>query len=384
MQKSAYRPSTKPVYLGFFIYAFALGTLFPRIGDIQTQLKVEEGALGLAITGLPIGVQISLLIADRILESMRIRTVMLFGVPIIGLSFWFAALMPTAFLFFICLFFCGLAVGVIEVAVNLEADRTEYQLGSRIMNRSHAFWSLGFFATSIAGAFMAQAGISPAQHFLLFAIIGALATAYVFWSFEQAPERPGADVNTPLFVKPTKPIMLLVFLTLSAMLVEGSSIDWSVIYMRDTFATVPLVSGLALAFVAFSQFVTRFFADSVVERYGPEFVSKISIILMFVGVSIVAFSQLAALSLFGFMLMGIGCAVIFPLAMSAAAQLQDRPAAVNIASLAQISFVVFLLAPPLLGFVAEHIHIRAAFGLSLPLIIISWFSVHGLRPTKVD
>ena len=384
MQNQTYRARTSPVYLGFFIYAFALGTLFPRIGDIQRQLNVEEGALGLAITGLPIGVQISLLIADRILESMRIRTVMMLGVPIIGLAFWVGALMPTPFLFFICLFFCGLAVGAIEVAVNLEADRTEFQLGSRIMNRSHAFWSLGFFVTSIAGAFMAQAGITPAQHFLIFAIIATLAILYVFWSFEQAPERPGSDTATPLFVKPTKPIMVLVFLTLSAMLVEGSSIDWSVIYMRDTFETVPLVSGLALAFVAFSQFVTRFFADSVVESYGPERVTKFSIILMFVGVSIVTFSPMAILSLCGFILMGVGCAVIFPLAMSAAAQLQDRPAAVNIASLAQISFVVFLLAPPLLGFVAEHIHIRAAFGLSLPLIIVSWFSVHGLRPAKLD
>jgi len=383
MHTTSYTPSAKPVYLGFFIYAFALGTLFPRIGDIQHQLGVEEGALGLAITGLPIGVQLSLLLADRIMKILSIKSVMNIGVPIIGLSFWFAALSPDIIGFFLWLFVSGLAVGVIEVAVNLEADRKEYQIGTRIMNRSHAFWSLGFCATSIAGALVAQAGISPQMHFLAFAIVGILVVTIVFWSFEQAPERPGADVATPLFVKPTKPIMLLVLLTLSAMLVEGSSIDWSVIYMRDTFGTVPLISGLALACVAFSQFVTRYFADAVVERYGPEFVSKVSIILMFVGVSLVAFSPSALVSLFGFTLMGIGCAVIFPLAMSAAAQLTDRPAAVNIASLAQISFVVFLLAPPLLGFVAEHIHIRAAFGLSLPLIIISWFSTHGLRSDSV-
>ena len=74
--------------------------------------------------------------------------------------------------------------------------------------------------------------------------------------------------------------------------------------------------------------------------------------------------------------------MIFPLAMSAAAQQTDRPASVNVASLAQISFFTFLLAPPLLGFVAEHIDIRATFALSLPLIVISWFSVHGLRASQ--
>jgi MFS family permease len=62
---------------------------------------------------------------------------------------------------------------------------------------------------------------------------------------------------------------------------------------------------------------------------------------------------------------------MFPLAMSAAAQRSDRPAATNVAALAQISFVSFLLAPPLLGFVAEHRGIRWTFAVGLPLVLLS-------------
>ena len=54
---------------------------------------------------------------------------------------------------------------------------------------------------------------------------------------------------------------MLVALTLSAMLLERAVIDWSVIFMRDIFETPPFISGLALALVAFSQFIVRFFAD---------------------------------------------------------------------------------------------------------------------------
>ena len=39
--------------------------------------------------------------------------------------------------------------------------------------------------------------------------------------------------------------------------------------------------------------------------------------------------------------MGGGTAVLFPLAVSAAAQFSDKTAAANVASLAQISFIVF-------------------------------------------
>jgi hypothetical protein len=47
--------------------------------------------------------------------------------------------------------------------------------------------------------------------------------------------------------------------------------------------------------------------------------------------------------------------------------------------LAQFSFVTFLLAPPLLGFVAENFGIRYSFGLALPLILASWLTVGALN-----
>ena len=47
--------------------------------------------------------------------------------------------------------------------------------------------------------------------------------------------------------------------------------------------------------------------------------------------------------------------------MSAAAQRTDRPAATNVAALAQISFVSFLLAPPLLGLVIGDSRYALAF-----------------------
>jgi MFS family permease len=77
-----------------------------------------------------------------------------------------------------------------------------------------------------------------------------------------------------------------------------------------------------------------------------------------VGALLVFFAPSDWLALVGFAMMGVGTSVIFPLAMSAAAQLTDRPTSTNVASLALISFVAFLLGPPLLGYVAEHFGIH--------------------------
>ncbi|RWG54457.1 MAG: MFS transporter [Mesorhizobium sp.] len=93
---------------------------------------------------------------------------------------------------------------------------------------------------------------------------------------------------------------------------------------------------------------------------------------------IVFFSPLPAVSMFGFALLGIGSSALFPLAISAAAQRTDRPAAINVAALSQISFIAFLLGPPLLGFVSDHWGIRSAYGIGIPFIALSLLTVGSL------
>jgi hypothetical protein len=64
--------------------------------------------------------------------------------------------------------------------------------------------------------------------------------------------------------------------------------------------------------------------------------------------------------------------------VSAAAQRTDRPAQLNVAALGQVTFIVFFLAPPLLGFVAEHTGIRNSYLICLPLVAFGLFSVKAL------
>ena len=367
------------IYFSFFIYSFCLGVFFPRIGDLQNQMGIGETTLGLTLLGPAIGVQISLLFADKIFSLLGFRLVMCLGVPILGLALVCSSLTFKPFIFFLSLMLGGFAIGILEVAVNLEADRIEYKISKKIMNRSHSFWSLGFFCSGLTGALFSQMKVSPFVNFSLSLFVGTFLTILFCSKYIPADERPNSSVNNSLFVKPTKAVLALVVLTLSPMLLESASIDWSVIYMRDIFFTPPFINGLAIVMVALTQFSVRYYADQYVEIYGSEKVSKISVIAMLIGVVSVCFSNSPYLSLVGFVFIGGGSAVIFPLAMSAAAQKTDRPAAINVASLAQISFLVFLLAPPILGFIAENFGIKISFGIGLPLVIVSWFFISSLK-----
>ncbi|MEO5795627.1 MAG: MFS transporter [Rhodoferax sp.] len=370
------------VFAAFFMYSFGLGGIFPRLGEIQRGMGVGEGALGLALIGTAAGTMVSLTLASRVLERLGYRRALLMLTPLIALFFAIASWATGPLALFLCLVPAGMCVGLVEVVVNVEADRVEHQLGRRIMNRAHAFWSFGFFTAGLAGAGIAQLGISPQLHLALMAPVSLVATCLLLGRFSPAPLRETTTEKAPHFARPTWAIMALVCVTLSAMLLEGAGADWSAIYMRNVFEADPWMCGLAVATGMLTQAVTRFYADGLVERFSPVVFARCLLTVLGCGALLVVLAPSPALALLGLGMMGVGTSGIFPLAMSAAAQRTDRPAAVNVAALAQISFVVFLLGPPLLGQVAEHFGIRSLYGACLPFVVLSLLAAGALGKKK--
>lgn len=361
------------VFAGFFLYALALGGFFPRIAEVQHALGVAEGVWGMAMIGAPVGTMVSLTFGSRVIERVGYRPVLLCLVPMIALCFALASFANGPLMLFALLVPAGVVIGAVEQIVNIEADRVEHQLGRRIMNRAHAFWSFGFFGAGLLGALASKLHISPQVHLQIMVPVIVLGTVLLLGRFEPAPHRTGTSTEASShFARPTWAITVLVMVSFAAMVLEGAGIDWSAIYMRDVFAASPFLAGFAVATGALAQAITRFFADRFVERYSPAGVVRTLLTVLGIGALTVFLATHSWMGLLGFALMGVGTSAIFPLAMSAAAQLTDRPAAINVAALAQTSFVAFLLGPPLLGFVAEHAGIRWSFGVGLPLVLLGF------------
>lgn len=370
-------PPHRRVFAAFFLYAFSFGGFFPRLAELQRSMGIDEAQLGLGLIGVACGTLFSLTFAGRLIERVGHRRTLLVLMPLLPLFYALAAHAGGALALFLCLLPAGVCIGAIELVVNLEADRVEHQGGRRIMNRAHAFWSFGFFGAGILGALAARAGISPQWHLAAVLPLTVLLVVLLIGGFDAAPQRAGSrDEPAHPMAWPTLAIGALVLFSLSGLVLEGAGIDWSAIYMRDVFAATPFVSGLAVATGAAAQGATRYVADRFVERHSPVAIARVLLAVLGSGTLLVTFAPAPALAMLGFALMGVGTSVMFPLAMSAAAQRTDRPAATNVATLAQISFVSFLLAPPLLGFVAAHLGIRWTFGLALPLVVLS-FAVSG-------
>ena len=164
------------VFAGFAIYSFAFGSMFPRMVDIRAAMGVEEGALGLALIGAPMGTLVSLTLAGPVLARIGNRTGLLAGVVLLALGYAVAVHATGPLALFLLLLPVGLVIGAVEIILNLEADRVEHAEGTRIMNRAHAFWSFGFMTAGLVGAVMAGLGLSPQAHLALVVPLTALAT----------------------------------------------------------------------------------------------------------------------------------------------------------------------------------------------------------------
>ena len=368
----------------FFIFALSMGALFSRLPDLQVKLGLTEGQLGLLLLSMSVGALAGLTFSSPLIERLGARTTAF--VTIFGASalYALAVFLPSALWVAPVFFATGFLAGAVEINVNLETDRHEALLGRRIMSRAHGMWSLGFFVTALIGAAVRQFGLSIEAHLVAALIVVVVAGSFVFAGITNAPPRADShDGETPRIAFPTIALLPLCLIGAAPLLVEGAGVDWSAIYMRDVFAVQPFVGGMGLTLFAFFMAVMRLTADPVVARYGPRDVAMVLLTLATIGALMVGFAPAPALALAGFALMGIGCSAVYPLAVSAAAQRTDRPAAVNVAALGQVSFVVFFLAPPLLGFVAEYLGIRNSYLICVPLLLAGlWASSFALGTRK--
>ncbi|CAN7691118.1 MFS transporter [Rhizobium sp. LjRoot258] len=369
------------IYVCFFLFAVSMGAMLSRLPDLQDALLVDKSELGLTLIGAAIGALISLTLSSPLVARLGARATAFITVlgtsALLALVPWMNAA-PLVFGLLICE---GLLAGALEINLNVEIDRIEAQLGRGVMNRAHGFWSLGFFVTALVSSAVRQAGVSMQVHlaltFALVLIIGTITIA----GMKNAPARVAREpVKAEHIALPTLGLLPLCVIGIAAFLVEGAGIDWSAIYMRDVFHVEPFVGGLGLTLFTFFMALTRLFADPFVDRFGSRIVALVLLVLSAAGLFSVWMAPHPCVALLGFALMGGGCSAVYPLAVSAAAQRTDRAAHVNVAALGQMSFVVFFLAPPMLGVVAEHAGIRVSYLICIPVIVTALFCCNALAP----
>lgn len=367
MQNTVSTPkfNSKQIRLAVTIFYFCTGLIFSswasRIPTIKNALGISEGELGGLLLVMPIGEVATLALVGKMVAMYGSKNV--FRIGILGYvllllaipfatSFWSLAAILTCF---------GICSNSCNIAINTQGVDVEKVYNRSIMSSFHGAWSLAGFVGALIGLILMNFGIDTLTHFLIiFVIILVLFFTQQKYLFDYEPS-PEDDKKG--FVKPDKTLIQLGIIGFLGMATEGTMFDWSGVYFHEIVQAPEKWTTLGYAAFMITMASGRFVGDKFIERFGKRRVLQVSGVLMGTGLLISVFFPSLVICTMAFMLVGLGVACTVPTVYSVAGQHKTINPGVALAMVSSISFLGFLLGPPLIGYIAELFDLRYSYAL---------------------
>ncbi|MFJ7084281.1 MFS transporter [Streptomyces griseus] len=344
----------------FTVHGAVTGSFATRVPWIQDHAGVSAGQLGLALAFPAIGASIAMPLAGRISHRFGARTALRGLLTLWTLALILPALAPSLVTLCAALFVYGATAGMSDVAMNALGVEVENRLDKSIMSGLHGMWSVGALIGSAAGTVAAHTGTDARLHHLVAAValtvLGLIACRGVL-DLQSAPE----EEPPPRFTLPPKSALVIGAIGFCAVFAEGASLDWSAVYLRDVLDSSDGLAAASTTAFALTMAVARIAGDRIVDRFGAVRTVRTGGLLATAGGLLVVFSPDPAAAMCGFGLLGLGVAVVVPLAFAAAGRSGPNPSQA-IAGVATITYTSGLIAPSAIGSLAEATSLVVSFG----------------------
>ncbi|WP_405502473.1 MFS transporter [Streptomyces anulatus] len=366
-----------------FLFMLATGVSMAswvaRTPAVRDALEVSTGSMGLVLFGLSIGSMAGVLASGGLVRGHGGRRVIALGAGLLVAGLLViaggATLEVSAGVFGGLALF-GAGMGLAEVAFNIEGAAVERALGRPVLPVLHGCFSLGTVIGALVGMGLTAVRFPVGWH--LAAVAVAVAAAAV-WTVRAVPagtgrEEPeaGDDGRTggwraQVAVWRDRRLVLIGLIVLAMAFAEGSANDWLPLLMVDGHGTSATAGSLTFMLFAVAMTTGRFTGGPLLVRYGPAAVVRASALVAAVGVALVVFSDNALLAGAAVVLWGLGASLGFPVTISAAGE-GARNASARVAAVSTAGYAAFLVGPPSLGFLADHVGLRNAMVVVLVLL----------------
>ncbi|MEU9988058.1 MFS transporter [Streptomyces sp. NPDC048045] len=344
----------------FAVHGAVTGTFATRVPWIQEHTSLGAGQLGFALAFTAFGASCAMPLAGRISHRFGSRTALRGLIALWTLSLVLPSLAPNLYTLCLAMFTYGASAGMADVAMNALGVEVERRLGKSIMSGLHGMWSAGALVGSAGGTLAAHLGSDARLHFALAAavltLLGLLACTWVLDVQPAEDEEP-----PPRFALPPRSALLIGAVGFCAVFAEGASLDWSAVYLRDRLESSAGLAAASTTGFMLTMAVARIAGDAAVNRYGAVRTVRSGGVLAALGGLLVVVAGHPAVAMAGFALMGLGIAVVVPLCFAAAGHAGPNPSQA-IAGVATITYTSGLIAPSLIGGVAQATSLTVSFG----------------------
>ena len=117
------------------------------------------------------------------------------------------------------------------------------------------------------------------------------------------------------------------------------------------------------ALITETAWSSRFLSDFLVHRFGAKKVLIISGLVISSGLYMAVLLPYLIPCMIAFMLVGFGVSNVVPIIFNVAGNNENVPTGIALTVVTSISFLGFLLGPPLIGFIAELTSLKYSFAI---------------------
>jgi fucose permease len=368
----------------FFVPGLELASWVSRTPAVRDLLGASTAEMGLVLFGLSAGSMTGVLSSGALITRFGTRRVItvgvgsvLAGLPLVGIGAGLAQSVLVA----AGLLLIGLGIGGSEVAINIEGADIERITGRPVLPTLHGFYSLGTVLGAAVGLLLAAAGFPVVWHMVAVAAVcvpaAVVAVRWMGPGIDPEPAHADAPTSGRRLWRDYR-LLLIGVVILALAMAEGSANDWLPLIMVDGHGLAPaLGSAVYLVFVA-AMAAGRFTGGWFLSRFGRAAILGGSAVIGGAGLAVVVIADNDVVAGAAVVLWGLGAALGFPVALSAAAD-SGPGATARVSVVASIGYVAFLAGPPALGLLGNRYGLRGAMVLVLAFLAVAAAVAPSLR-----
>ena len=369
----------------FVVHGLLFASWTAHIPHVKQSLGLNDGTLGFALVGAPVGSIAAMCLAAMLLPrfgSRRIIQVALCGYcaagPLVGIAGSLPALFGALVLW-------GVFQGTLDVAMNTQAIAIERQSGRPLMSGLHGGWSIGAFTGAGIGALAVGGGLALTPQLLVLGSI-ALLVAGLLSTRLLPDQRHGPETETPTAETESGVVrsrwsagmLALATIAFATMLCEGTAANWASVYLSGSLGATGAVPGLGYVGFALAMVVVRLAGNRLLGRYRPDRLLPVLASVATVGFTTALLLGHPVAAIIGFGCLGLGLASVVPAVFSAAGRLPGLHPGTAVATVSAFGWAGFVTGPPVIGHIAALTSLPTALGL-LPVLtgfvaLGSWFA----------
>ena len=352
---------SNPRYFGpawvFASLNILFGTWAIYIPTVKENLGIDNADLGIAIFFLSLGVFTIFPIAAKIINKIGVGKATSFGVLFSSLVALLPLLAPNYYTLMASLFLFGAFNGFTDIAMNTLVTELEKEDKQKFMSAAHGFFSLGGVLAGF-GSFLIIAIGNPPLHMLIAVILVLSVNAIFFRRYYHIKAAP-VD-KEPFSIKLFKPLMILGIVSFIAMGSEGAIVDWSGLYLKEISLAPEALWGAGFLGFQITMTLGRFIGDAISTRIGSVKMVAFGAIIAISGYILVLTTG-TYMAIAGFALSGLGFSVMVPELFRIGGNVKGIDSSQGVAFIAGLGYTGFLMAPPILGFIAKSSSLVTCF-----------------------